>query len=86
MLRLGGIKHVLGQKGPIMLRKYQAIEYSKFNLLEWMHNLKCVFDNTMDLLVGRDAQFDKRARTSSRSLGVFREIWPEGVSRALSQV
>ena len=84
--RQRGVEHVLGQKGPIMLRKYQAIEYSKFNLLEWMHNLKCVFDNTMDLLVGRDAQFDKRARTSSRALGVFREIWPEGVSRALSQV
>ena len=84
--RQRGVEHVLGQKGPIMLRKYQSMEYSKFNLLEWMHNVKCAFDNTMDLLVGGDATFDKRARTTSRALGLLKEIWPEGVSRVLSQV
>ena len=81
-----GVEHVLGQKGPIMLHKYLTMEYAKFNLLEWMHNLKCSFDNTMDLLVGRDAAFDSKARTTSKALGVFKTLWPEGVSRFLSQV
>ena len=86
LLRKHGVEHFLGQKGPIMLRKYLTMEYATFNLLEWMHNLKCAFVNIMDLLVGRDAQFDKRARETARSLGVFEDLWPEGTIKYLSQV
>lgn len=80
-----GVEHYLGQKGPIMLHKYLTMEYSRFNLLEWMHNLKCAFDNWMDLLVGRDAKFDKRSRATSQALGLFRDIWT-GQIKYLPQV
>jgi len=30
----------------------------------------------MDLLVGRDSQFDKRARETCKALGVFKALWP----------
>ena len=80
--RLRGIEHLLGQKGPIMLRKYLGMEYSKFNVLEWMHNCKCAFDFFLDLLVGRDKQFDDRARKTSKQLNIFPEIW-EGQHRFL---
>lgn len=50
--------------------------YHKFNHVEWMHNLARAFDNYNDFLVGRDANFDARARSSSQILGVFQDLWP----------
>jgi len=82
--RTRGVQHFLGQKGPIMLRKYRTMEYATFNLLEWMHNLKCGFDNILDLIVGRDAKFDRRARETCKQLGVFKDVWP-GAPRYLSE-
>ena len=73
--RIRNIEHLLGQKGPIMLRKYQDMEYANFNLLEWMHNCKCGFDFFLDLLVGKDPRFDTRCRRTSKKLGVFESIW-----------
>ena len=35
-----------------MLMTMIGFQYDKLNLLEWMHNVKCVFDNFADLLVG----------------------------------
>ena len=83
--RRHGVQHFLGQKGPIMLHKYLTMEYAKFNLLEWMHGMKCVFDNTLDFLIGKEGTFDTRARTSSKLLGVFKSVWP-GKTKYLSQV
>ena len=78
------VEHFLGQKGPIMLRKYLTMEYARFNLLEWMHNVKCAFDCFMDFIAGRDAKFDKRARETCKLLGVFKDLWP-GSHQYLSQ-
>ena len=78
------VEHFLGQKGPIMLRRYLTMEYARFNLLEWMHNVKCTFDCIMDFIVGRDANFDKRARETCKLLGVFKDLWP-GAHQYLSQ-
>ena len=83
MARRLGVQHYLGQKGPMMFSMYKTIQYDKFNILEWMHNLARAFDNFMDLLVGRDAQFDVRARTTSKHFGVFKSIW---ATKYLSQV
>ena len=66
-----GVEHYLGQKGDMMLAHYRGIQYDKFNILEWMHNMARGFGNFMDFLVGRDKQFDKRARVTSSALGVF---------------
>ena len=84
--RRHGVEHFLGQKGPIMLRLYRTMEYSKFNVLEWMHNLKCAFDCFMNLLVGGDVNFDKRSRSSLKTLGLWKDLWPEGVATYLSAV
>ena len=39
--------------------------------------MKCVFDNFLDLLVGRNdnGNWDNKARTTSQALGLFPEIW-----------
>ena len=79
------VTHVLGQKGPIMLSSYRGLQYSKFNLLEWMHNMARTYDNFMKLLVGSDKQFDKSSRKTSKALGVFKRIWPDQIIY-LSQV
>ena len=52
LARARGVQHYLGQKGSPMLMSMIGFQYDKFNLLEWMHNVKCVFDNFFDLLVG----------------------------------
>ena len=78
-----GVTHYLGQKGPPLLTTLEYFKYEKFNILEWMHNLKRTFECFVDLLVGRDAKFDQKARTSSRELGVFHTIWE---TQRLSQV
>ena len=83
MARRLGVEHYLGQKGPMMFSMYRGIQYDKFNILEWMHNLARSFDNFLDLLVGRDAKFDLRARSTSKHFGVFKSIW---TPRYLSQV
>ena len=72
-----GVQHYFGQKGPPMLMSLAGFQYDRFNLLEWMHNLKCSFDNFLDLLVGRqsDAKWDRKARTTSQALGLFPTIW-----------
>ena len=70
------VEHYLGQKGQIMMYLYRGIQYHKFNILEWMHNMARAFGNVMDFLVGRDNQFDKRSRETSKRLGVFESIWP----------
>lgn len=79
------VEHYLGQKGQMMLYLYRGIQYHKFNVLEWMHNMARGFGCFMDLLVGRDGNFDTRARVTSRGLGVFESIWP-GQTVFLSQV
>ena len=43
------VEHFLGQKGHMMLCHYRGIQYSKFNILEWLHNMSRTFDNVMDL-------------------------------------
>ena len=75
--RLLAVQHYLGQKGPPMLMGLLGFKYDRFNLLEWMHNLKCAFDNFNDMLVGRDdnGKWDLRARRTSQALGLFPEIW-----------
>ena len=78
-----GVAHYLGQKGPPLLAPLENFKYEKFNILEWMHNLKRTYECFMDVLVGRDDKFDQKARTASRALGVFRPIWS---TRHLSQV
>lgn len=78
-----GVTHYLGQKGPPLLASLDYFKYEKFNILEWMHNLKRTFECFLDLLVGRDKQFDEKARKTSRQLGLFREIWS---TKHLSQV
>ena len=65
------------------MRKYISMDYSRFNLLEWMHNVKGAFDFFLDLLVGRNPEFDNRARETSASLGVFSWL---GQTKYLSQV
>ena len=80
------VEHFLGQKGPMMLRLYRTMQYSKFNVLEWMHNLKCAFDCFMNLLVGGDANFEKRLRASCKELGMWKDLWPEGVATYVSAV
>ena len=66
-----GVEHYLGQKGDMMLAYYRGIQYDKFNILEWMHNLARAYDNFADLLLGGNTNFDKRARATSKALGVF---------------
>ena len=83
MARRLGVAHYLGQKGPMMFAIYRSIQYAKFNILEWMHNLVCAFQNFLDLLTGSDSKFDLRARTTSKLLNVFKAIW---TPRYLSQV
>ena len=74
------VTHFLGQKGPMMLSTYRGLRYSKFNLLEWMHNVARTYDNFMNFLVGsKDKQFDITARTTSKELGVFRRIWTDEI-------
>lgn len=80
-----GVEHYLGQRGPPMLMSMQGFKYECFNILEWMHNLKCAFDNFCDLLVGGDEKKDMKARTTSEILGVFPDIWTDKVTY-LSQV
>jgi len=84
------VEHFLGQKGPMMLSHLRGIEYHKFNILEWIHNMARAFGNFMDILVGKDKQFDDRSRETCKALGVFRSVWPgqtvflsEARSRAL---
>lgn len=86
------VVHVRGQKGEIMLSSYRGLEYSKFNLLDWMHNMKCAFDCFMSFLLGNKKD-EQRMRETSKALGVFRSIWPRQTvylsqmrSRALGQV
>ena len=75
-----GVEHYLGQKGPPMLMSMRGFKYDRFNILEWMHNLKCAFDNFLDLLVGReDKSWDMKARTTSQALGLFPSIWADKV-------
>ena len=69
-----GVTHYLGQKGHPLLATLENFKYEKFNILEWMHNLKRTYECFLDLLVGRDTKFDTKARTTSRALGVFRPI------------
>ena len=73
------VQHYLGQKGPPMLMAMLGFKYDRFNLLEWMHNIKCAFDNFLDMLVGRDdrGKWDMRARKTSKAFGLFPEIWPD---------
>jgi len=78
-----GVVHYLGQKGPPLLATLENFKYEKFNILEWMHNLKRTYECFMDLLVGRDPQFDEKARRTSQALGLFRPIYEP---RHLSQV
>ena len=74
------VEHYLGQKGFPMLMSLEGFKYERFNLLEWMHNLKCSHDNVLDLLIGRDdPKFDLKARKTSEVLGVFPEIWTSNV-------
>ena len=91
--RLRGVEHFCGQKGPIMMRKYKCLEYSRFNLLEWMHGIKCLCVNVFDFLLGKEGPFDKRARDTCKKLGVFPDLWPGHVvclsqtrTRALSML
>ena len=82
-----GIEHFLGQKGFPMLYNLTGYNYEKFNLLEWMHNLARAFDNFNNLLVGVDAAFDRKSRTTSSALGLFPEIsLPVYLSRARTRV
>ena len=71
------VQHYLGHKGEPMLNTYRGMEYSRFNILEWMHNMARAYDNFMAFLTGRDANFDRRARETSKSHRVFRAIWSE---------
>ena len=76
---------MLGQKGEIMLSTYRELEYSEFNLLEWMHNMARAFDNFNAFLVGKDKSAETRARKTSQQLGIFEDIWPDKIVY-LSQV
>ena len=71
------VTHYLGQKGLPMLMAMLNFRYDRFNVLEWMHNLKCSFDNFVDMLIGRDdnGKWDLKSRTTSKALGVFPKIW-----------
>ena len=77
MKKSHNVEHFLGQKGHMMLYALKGIKYSKFNILEWLHNMVRAFDNTMDLLVGGSKSFDRRARVTSKVHGVFQSIWPD---------
>ena len=76
LARARNVTHFLGQKGPPMFSTLSGFRYHFFNPIEWMHNLARAFDNFNDLLVGRDANFDARARSSSQALGIFPDLWP----------
>ena len=53
----------------------KGFRYDRFNLLEWMHNVKCAFDNFLDLLVGREnGDWDLKARRTSRALELFPDM------------
>ena len=77
--RRHAVEHFLGQKGPPMLMSMKRFKYSKFNLLEWMHNLGRVWDCCLNFLVGSDAAFDRISRETSQALGVFPDIWTSTV-------
>ena len=62
-----------------MLRSLKYFDLENMNVLEWMHNLARTFDNCLDLLVGRDENYDRRARTTSQALNIFRSTWPSEV-------
>ena len=82
MVRRLQVQHYLGQKGPPMLMSMNNFKYEYFNILEWMHNLKCAFDNILDLLVGKvegKVKTDMKARTTSQALGLFPEIWTDKI-------
>lgn len=79
-VRTLGVEHYLGQKGPPMMTYLRGFQYDKFNILEWMHNVKCAFDNCLDLLVGRrDGKWEVKARASSKALGLFPSIWSDNI-------
>ena len=82
MVRHLGVEHYLGIKGPPMLMTLKSFDYEFFNILEWMHNLKCAHENCLNLLVGRvdnPDKWDMKARTTSKALGVFPEIYADRV-------
>ena len=80
LVRQLGVEHYLGQKGPPMLMSLLHFKYDRFNILEWMHNLKCAFDNFLGLLAGRDADWDTKARKTSQALGLFPDIWTDKIT------
>ena len=80
-----GVEHFLGQKGHMMLCALAGIQYDKFNILEWLHNMARTFDNFMDLLVGGSKSYDRKGRVTSKVHGVFQPIWPDTIVY-LSQV
>ena len=80
LVRRLGVEHYLGQKGPPMLMSLQGFKYDRFNILEWMHNIKCSFDNVLELLVGRDDKWDIKARKTSQALGLFPDIWTDKIT------
>ena len=91
LAKLRGVTHYLGQKGEPMFASLKGFRYAKFNFLEWMHNIARAFDRAQDYLVGGSKNFDKRCRDSSRSLGLFKEIWemqylPQPRADALSRL
>ena len=82
MLREREVEHYLGIKGPPMLLTLKNFRYEWFNTLEWMHNLKCAFDNFLNLLVGKindNGKWDMKARQTSKILGVFPALHPDRV-------
>ena len=80
LARARGLTHFLGQKGRPLLGSLRGFNYQKFNLLEWMHNLACAFDNLLELLVGTfDGSADRKARKTSQDLGLFPQVWPTQV-------
>ena len=77
--RRRNVTHVLGQKGEMMLSSYIGLKYESFNLLEWMHNMACAYDNFIKFLTGNDKQLDARSRRTCKGLGVFRSIWTDNI-------
>lgn len=76
--RVRDLLHFLGQKGRPMLSSLRGFNYERFNLLEWMHNMARAYDNILELLVGNlDGSADRKARKTSRALGLFPAIWAQ---------
>ena len=63
-----------------MFRNLRGLKYEYFNILEWMHNLARVFENCQNLLVGKDSEYDKKARRTSRELNLFPRVWTTQVT------